>query len=148
MRLSAFASIALFMIVTLAPWRAIGNPQPSAALPSATRLASRAATKDTTPQPTVKLRIELTGGDDNQPIPDASVYLRFQPDSKARKGKQVEVNLKTSQEGVALSPEVPQGMILIQVVAPGWKTYGEWHDIEQSEQTVPIHLTRPTTKYY
>jgi hypothetical protein len=99
-------------------------------------------------QPTVKLRIELTGGDDSRPLPDASVYLRFQLDPKAKKSKQSELNLKTNQEGVAISPPVPQGMILIQVIAPGWKTYGQWHDIEQPEETVSIHLSRPTTNYY
>jgi len=99
-------------------------------------------------QPTVKLRIELTGGDDSRPVPDASIYLRFQLDPKAKKSKQSELNLKTNQEGVALSPPVPQGMILIQVIAPGWKTYGQWHDIEQAEQTLSIHLSRPTTNYY
>ena len=32
-------------------------------------------------------------------------------------------------------------MILIQIVAPGWKTYGQRFDIEQAEQTIPIHLS-------
>jgi len=98
--------------------------------------------------PKTRIRIELTGGDDNQPVANASVYLRFQENARDQKGRMLELNLKTSGEGVALSPEIPQGHILIQVVAQGWKTYGEWHEINQAEQTVPVHIVRPTTKYY
>ena len=90
---------------------------------------------------TSRLRIEVTGGDNNKPVADASVYLRFPKDKK------VELDLKTNQEGVTRSPEIPQGKILIQIVAPGWKTYGEYHDATESEQTIQIHLARPTRWY-
>lgn len=136
MRLRALCFSTLLLFACLASILAAGNAHP--------RPNDK---KDD--QPTVKLRIELTGGDDSRPVPDASIYLRFQLDPKAKKrSKQSELNLKTNQEGVALSPPVPQGMILIQVIAPGWKTYGQWHDIQQAEQTVSIHLSRPTTNYY
>jgi hypothetical protein len=91
---------------------------------------------------TSRLRIEVTGGDNNKPVADASVYLRFP------KEKKVELDLKTNQEGVTRSPEIPQGRILIQIVAPGWKTYGEYHEITESEQTIQIHLLKPTTRWY
>jgi hypothetical protein len=91
---------------------------------------------------TSRLRIELTGGDENKPVADASVYLRF-PDKK-----KVELDLKTNQEGIARSPEVRQGKVLIQVVAPGWKTYGEYHDVTESEQTIQIHLVKPPIRWY
>ena len=89
-----------------------------------------------------RLRIELTGGDENKPVSQASVYLRFP------KEKKVELDLKTNQEGVARSPEIPSGKVLIQIVAPGWKTYGEYHDVSAGEQTIQIHLVRPTTRWY
>jgi hypothetical protein len=91
---------------------------------------------------TSRLRIELTGGDSNKPVADASVYLRF-PDQK-----KVELDLKTNQEGIARSPEIRQGKVLIQVVAQGWKTYGEYHDVTESEQTIEIHLVKPPIKWY
>ena len=93
--------------------------------------------------PTARVRIELTGGDSNKPISDASVYVKFYEDQKSRKGKTAEINLKTNQEGVARSPEIPQGKVLVQVVVEGWKTYGQWHDVNESEQTIQIHLVRP-----
>jgi hypothetical protein len=91
---------------------------------------------------TSRLRIELTGGDENKPVADASIYLRF-PDQK-----KVELDLKTNQEGIARSPEIRQGKVLIQVVAQGWKTYGEYHDVTESEQTLQIHLVKPPIKWY
>jgi hypothetical protein len=91
---------------------------------------------------TSRLRIEITGGDQNKPVADASVYLRIAKDKKS------EMDLKTNQEGIARSPEIPQGRVLVQIVAPGWKTYGEYHDISESEQTIQIHLVRPTTRWY
>jgi hypothetical protein len=95
-----------------------------------------------------RVRIELTGGANQKPIPDASVYLKFSKDAKSEKGKLIELNIKTNLEGIAQSPEIPQGKILIQIVAEGWKTYGEWHEVTQDEQTIPIHLDRPTSKWY
>jgi hypothetical protein len=91
---------------------------------------------------TSHLRIEVTGGDANKPVAEASVYLRFP------KEKKVELDLKTNQEGVARSPEIPQGKVLIQIVAPGWKTYGQYHDVSESEQTIQVHLVKPTTRWY
>jgi len=95
-----------------------------------------------------RVRIELTGGANQKPIPNASVYLKFSKDAKSEKGKLIELNIKTNLEGIAQSPEIPQGKILIQIVAEGWKTYGEWHEVTQDEQTIPIHLDRPTSKWY
>jgi len=91
---------------------------------------------------TARLRIEVTGGDANKPVSDASVYLRYPDDKK------FELDLKTNQEGIARSPEIRQGKILIQIVAPGWKTYGEYHDISEAEPTIQIHLAKPTTHWY
>src|SRR5579871_4797426 len=54
---------------------------------------------------TTRLRIEVTGGDADKPVADASVYVRYADDKK------FELDLKTNQEGVARSPEIRQGKI-------------------------------------
>lgn len=100
------------------------------------------------PSDTSRVRIEVTGGDENKPVPDASVYLKFVEDRKLLKDRTIEFNLKTNQEGIALSPEVPKGKILIQIAVPGWKTYGEYFELNQDEQTIQVHLVRPSTKWY
>ena len=90
------------------------------------------------PAGTATVRIELTGGDTKKPIEDASVYVKF---------NKIEFNLKTNQNGIARSPQVPKGRILIQIVAPGWKTFGQYYDITEDEQTIQINIERPSTRW-
>ena len=94
-----------------------------------------------------RLTIEVTGGEGNKPVEQASVYVKFPKDGKDQNGKLIELNLKTNQSGSARSPEIPQGKVLIQIIAPGWKTFGEWHDITSAEQKIQIHLSRPPKWY-
>src|ERR1700693_892973 len=87
-----------------------------------------------------KLKIQVTSPDD-KPIGNASVYVRFNESGGLfHHDKLAELNLKTNQDGSVKVPEIPQGNILIQVVAKGWRTYGKWYDIETDEQSIPIKL--------
>lgn len=104
--------------------------------------------KSSKPSDVASVRIEVTGGDEAKPVADASVYLKFVEERKLLKDRKIEFNLKTNQEGVARSPEVPKGKILIQIVAPGWRTFGQYYELTDDEQTIQIHLARPTTKWY
>ena len=98
------------------------------------------------PAPIPRLTIEITGGDADKPIENASVYLKTQQD-RLIKDKKTEVNVKTTMQGIAHVPEPPAGRVLIQVVAEGWKPYGHWYDITDSKQVVKIHLDRPPKWY-
>ena len=96
--------------------------------------------------PAPRLTIEITGGDGDKPIENASVYLKTQEDHLI-KDKKTEVNVKTNVQGIAHVPQPPVGRVLIQVVADGWKPYGHWYDITDSKQVVKIHLDRPPKWY-
>jgi hypothetical protein len=96
--------------------------------------------------PIPRLTIEITGGDEDKPIENASVYLKTQQD-RLIKDKKTELNVKTNMQGVAHVPQPPIGRVLIQVVAEGWKPYGHWFDITDSKQVVKIHLDRPPKWY-
>jgi hypothetical protein len=98
------------------------------------------------PAPAPRLTIEITGGDGEKPIENASVYLKTQEDHLI-KDKKTEVNVKTNAQGIAHVPQPTVGRILIQVVADGWKPYGHWYDITDSRQVVKIHLDRPPKWY-
>lgn len=96
---------------------------------------------------TTKLRIIVTTGED-KPIGNASVYVRFSTSGGfLRHEKQVEMNFKTNQDGSVKVPEVPQGKVLIQVIAKGWHTYGKWYDVEKDEETIAIKLEPPPHWY-
>jgi nitrogen fixation protein FixH len=96
---------------------------------------------------TTKLRIRVMGSN-GKPIDNASVYVRFyQPGGMFHHEKLVEMSFKTNEDGSVRVPEVPQGNILIQVIAKGWHTYGKWYDIEKDEESVEIKLEPPTHWY-
>ena len=112
--------------------------------------------QDKTPDPksksdsasnSVHLTIVVTNVEDKKPIDSASVYVKYVQGRLLGKDKKIEMNLKSNLSGVCHVPEIPRGRILIQVIAPGWKTFGEYYDVDQSEQTINIELARPPKWY-
>jgi hypothetical protein len=103
---------------------------------------------DKSSQPaTVKLQIHVTTKDD-KPIAEASVYVRFNESGGfLHHDKLAELDLKTNQDGTAKVPAIPQGKIMIQVIAKGWHTYGQWYDIAQDAQLIEIKLEPPAHWY-
>lgn len=96
---------------------------------------------------TVKLRIEVTGAD-GKPVGNASVYVRFnEPGGLFHHDKLAELNFKTNQDGSVKVTDVPQGKILIQVVAKGWHTFGKWYEFNTDTETVQIKLDPPPHWY-
>jgi cytoskeletal protein RodZ len=96
---------------------------------------------------TTKLRIRVTTKDD-KPVANASVYVRFyESGGFLRRDKLAELDLKTNQDGSVKVPEIPQGKILIQVIAKGWHTFGKWFDVQKDEETIAIKLEPPPRWY-
>jgi hypothetical protein len=94
-----------------------------------------------------RLTIVVTGGEDKKPIDSASVYVRYIEEHKHGRDKKIEMNLKTNQSGVCHVPVIPPGKFIVQVIADGWKTYGEYYDVNQTDQTINITLVRPPKWY-
>lgn len=94
-----------------------------------------------------RMTIEVTGGDSNKPIENASVYVKTVEEHSLLKDKKTELNVKTNQNGVAHIPAAPTGRVLIQIVAEGWKSYGHWYDVTDPRQVIKIHLDRPPKWY-
>jgi hypothetical protein len=96
-----------------------------------------------------KLQI-VVKNEDGKPIDSASVIVRFVPGrAKAKFGAKVHTSweLKTSQEGIVTIPEIPQGNILIQVIASNYQTFGQTFDVEADEKTIKIALKAPQQQY-
>jgi hypothetical protein len=98
-------------------------------------------------QGSTRLRIEVVAGEKDEPVDSASVYVRFVRPRTFGKDKKIEMNVKTNRNGVAVIPIVPRGKVTIQVIAAGWKTFGQWYDIDKAEQTVHIKLEKPPRWY-
>lgn len=97
--------------------------------------------------PTSRVTIEVTGGEKETPVENASVYLKYVEEHKIKKNRSVELNVKTNREGAAHIPDAPTGRVLVQVVAEGWKTYGRWFDITDAKQTIKVRLEKPPRWY-
>jgi hypothetical protein len=109
---------------------------------------SQAPTDAADPAPAAKrLRIEVSGGEKNVAVENASVYLKFTEEKKIGKDKKYELNVKTNRSGVAHIPDPPMGRVLIQIVANGWKTYGKYYELTDPSEVIKIHLDRPPKWY-
>ena len=64
-------------------------------------------------------------------------------------GKQAKggFELKTDGEGKTESDGIPYGLLRVQVIAPGFQTFGDDYTINQAEQVVTIRLKRPQDQY-
>lgn len=85
-----------------------------------------------------------------KPVDNASVIIKFvQGRSKAKFGAKdrKEWDMKTNQEGMVKVPSIPQGKILIQIIAKNYQTFGETFDVEQDEKTIEIKLNPPQAQY-
>jgi uncharacterized GH25 family protein len=98
---------------------------------------------------TTKLRIEVKNVD-GKPVDRASVLVRFvEGRSIVKLGKKIRTSweLKTNQEGVASIPPIPQGQILIQVIAKRYQTFGQKFDVNEEEKTIEVKLQPPQSQY-
>jgi hypothetical protein len=112
------------------------------------RAAATAQSETSAPAPAVKkLTIEVCGGEKNVAVENASVYLKYVEEKKLRKDRKYALNVKTNRDGTAHIPDPPLGKVLIQVVAGGWKTFGQYYDLNDSGTVIKIHLDRPTKWY-
>ena len=128
----------------LAASLAVAHPAAAQNPPATTPESKAPATK---PNPESRITIEVTGGEKETPVENASVYFKYVEEHKIKKNKTMELNVKTNRDGVAHVPDAPLGRVLIQVIAEGWHAYGRWFDISDPKQTIKIHLDRPPKWY-
>jgi len=98
---------------------------------------------------TTKLRIEVKNVD-GKPVDRASVLVKFvEGRSIIKLGKKIRTSweLKTNQEGVASIPPIPQGQILVQVIAKHYRTFGQKFDVNEEEKTIEVKLQPPQSQY-
>ena len=96
--------------------------------------------------PMTKLRIEVRRESTQKPVEQASVIVRFvKGRSPVKFGAKVRTSyqLKTGLDGTASIPSIPQGKILIQIIAKGLQTFGGEFDVAEEERTIEIKLADP-----
>ncbi len=96
------------------------------------------------PPPMAKMTVTVLREADGKPLKNAAVV--FHP----VQGDTVEGNmeLKTNDEGVATLSIVPQGsQVLVQVIVPGYRTFGQKYDVPGSEKSVTVRMLPPNQQY-
>ena len=104
-------------------------------------LAGRAPAADKT-----KLEIHVTNTE-GKPVGNASVIVKFLAPNLAVFKVKKSWELRTSQEGMARIPEIPQGRVQIQVIAKNYQTFGDTFDVREEARTVEIVLNPPQPQY-
>jgi 5-hydroxyisourate hydrolase-like protein (transthyretin family) len=80
-----------------------------------------------------------------KPVRNAEIVLH--PVSKDGKQKDEGLELKTHEDGRAAINGIPYGKLRVQVIAPGFKTYGEDYEITQPSGEFTIKLKKPSEQY-
>jgi hypothetical protein len=85
-----------------------------------------------------------------KPVDNASVIVKFKKGrSVVKLGKNIrrEWELRSNQEGVVKIPTIPQGQILVQVIAKNYQTFGQTFDIDEDQKTIEVRLNPPQPQY-
>jgi len=85
-----------------------------------------------------------------KPVENASVIVKFLKSHSIKKlGKRTrtEWEMRTNQEGTVKIPPIPQGTILVQVIAKNFQTFGQNFDVDDDEKTLDITLNPPQPQY-
>ena|SRR5689334_11332942 len=96
-------------------------------------------------EPTSNLKFLVLKDYNGKPIRSASVVLH--PVEGSGKQKKNGFELKTDENGETGFDGVPYGKVRIQVLMPGFQTFGEDYEIKQPEQQITIRLKRPQKQY-
>lgn len=96
----------------------------------------------------VKLTVHVASAISGRPIDRASVIVRFKSGIGVNLKKiQTSWETKTNQEGNVTLPEMPQGKIMVQVIANYYQTFGGDFTTDKPEQTIEIKLNPPQAQY-
>ncbi len=91
------------------------------------------------------LKFAVLKDDNGKPVRNAAVVLH--PVERSGKQSLGGIELKTDAEGKTKSDGIPYGMLRVQVIAPGFQTFGQDYTINQPEHEIVIRLKRPQKQY-
>ena len=100
--------------------------------------------KYTAPPATATIKVTVLRSTNGKPIPNANVI--FHPvEGDKDKGA---LELKSDEDGKVTIDVIPIGdTVRLQVIAEGWKTYGEDYKIDTDSKEIVVKMKRPTEQY-
>jgi hypothetical protein len=120
-----------------------GLPLFAASLPQA--FAYQHGQRKYTPPPaTATIKVTVTRATNGKPIPNAAVILH-PIEGDRDKGA---LELKSNEDGSVTVDVIPIGdTVRLQVIADGWKTFGEDYKIDTDSKEILVKMKRPTEQY-
>jgi len=101
-------------------------------------------TDQKTERKSATLQFTVVKESNGKPVKNAEVILH-----PVEKGKEKEegLELKTHDDGKAEASGIPYGKMRIQVIAHGFRTYGEDFDVNQANHEITIKLQKPADQF-
>jgi len=96
-------------------------------------------------KPYSSLKFTVLKSASGKPVRNASIVLH--PVDKKGKQEKGGLQLKTDAEGRTGIEGIPYGKLRIQVLSPGYQTFGGDYDIDQPLEEIVIKLERPQEQY-
>jgi hypothetical protein len=103
------------------------------------------AQKDKDDEPTAILNFLIVKEDSGKPVRNAAVIMH--PVNTHGKQERGGLELKTDAEGKTSFDGIPYGKLRVQVLAPGFQTFGEDYEINQGKMNFTVKLKRPQGQY-
>jgi hypothetical protein len=95
--------------------------------------------------PMSDLRFVVVRDYNGKPVRNAAVVLH--PVNKKGKQGRGGLELKTDNDGRTNIDGIPYGPLRVQVLVPGFQTFGEDYEINQPEMLITVKLKRPGKQY-
>jgi hypothetical protein len=96
------------------------------------------------PPPTAHVEVTVTRATNGKPIENAAVIFHPLVDGRDRGN----MELKTNDEGKAVIELLDLGSsVRLQIIAPGFQTYGEDYKVDKDNLAIEVKLKRPVEQY-
>ncbi len=108
--------------------------------------ATAQQTKETTPPDSIAvLNMVIVRDSNGKPVKNAEVVVHFL--DKEGRVKAEGLELKTHDDGKADAPGIPFGKVRVQVIARGYRTFGEDYDVNRPQMDITIKLQKPQDQF-
>lgn len=104
-----------------------------------------AAERKQVEQKAAELHFLILKDSNGKPVRNAEIVLHLVDKHGHQKDEGLE--LKTHEDGKADVSGIPYGKLRIQVIAPGFRTYGDDYEINQPNHDFTIKLQKPAKQY-
>jgi len=101
--------------------------------------------KEAPPDSIAVLNMLIVRDSNGKPVKNAEVVVHFLDKEGRIKAEGLE--LKTHDDGKADAPGIPFGKVRVQVIAHGYRTFGEDYDVNRPQMDITIKLQKPQDQF-